>query len=129
MNRYLTDRFFADFDNFFDGFLPLGSDVKIDIKDYDDKFEVVAETFGYEKDDIKIKYEKGVLSLCGEVKKDKDEKVKFLHKEIKPRQFCRRFELEEVVDVDGIEAELVDGILTVTLPKSEKLKPREITIK
>lgn len=130
--REVNSFFGYSFDELFESFLPTyrTDTTKVDIKEYDDKVEVIAEVFGFKKEDIDIKYEKGVLTLCGEVKKEKeDETSKFLHKEIGTKKFCRKFTLGEAFDIDKIDAKINEGVLTISLPKSEKQLPRQIEIK
>ena len=125
---------FDDFDIFDSFFKPSSllrsyDSAKVDIKELDDKLEVLADVPGFTKDDIDIKYEKGWLTISGEVKKEKEEKdVKYLHKEIGSRSFARRFYLGDTIDTENIKASFKDGILNVTLPKSEKEKYRQIEI-
>ena len=103
---------------------------KIDIKEYDDKVEVIAEIPGFTKEDVTIEYEKGHLTITGELKKDATEETgKFLHKEIGSRSFARKFNLGDAFDVSKIDATFEAGILNIILPKSEKEKSRKITIK
>jgi len=103
---------------------------KIDVKEYDDKVEVIAEIPGFTKEDVTLEYEKGHLTITGELKKDAAEETgKFLHKEIGSRSFARKFNLGDLFDVSKIDATFNDGILSITLPKSEDEKSRKITIK
>jgi len=129
-------KLFEDLENFFDSpplfCCPEEDDAKIDIKEHDDKVEVIADIPGFKKEDIEIKYERGYLTISGEVKKEKekeDEEVKYLHKEIKNRSFARRFQMGDSFDSTKIDAKYEDGILTILLPKSEKEKFRKIDIK
>ena len=126
MSRTIFEELFSDY-NFFGGFEPIDS-AKIDVEEFDDKIVVTAEVYGFKKDEIEITYEKGSLTLCGEVKKEEKEKSKFLHKEIGSKTFCRKFKLGDAFDTEGIDAIFTEGVLTVTLPKSEKQKLRTITI-
>lgn len=94
--------------------------VKFDVKEYDDKIEIVAEVPGYNKENIKIEYAiYGVLTISGEVEEKKEENVKYLCKEIKSRQFERNFKVGKQLDTSALDAEFKDGRLCVTLPKAE----------
>jgi len=103
---------------------------KIDILEHDDKIEVQAEVPGFKKEDIEVKYEGGWLTISGEVKKEsKGNETKYLHREIGSRSFTRRFYLGDSFVTDKIDAEFKDGVLNVTLPKSEREKFRRIDVK
>lgn len=51
-----------------------------------------------------------------------------LHRESRRENFCRAFELDPSIDVNEINARIEQGLLTVTLPKAEHVKPRRITV-
>lgn len=130
----LFPNLFDDF-NIFDSFFKPSTlfhsydSAKVDIKELDDKIEVVADVPGFTKDDIHIKYEKGWLTISGEIKEEQEEKnTKYLYKEIGNRSFARRFYLGDTIDTEKIDAKFENGILNIILPKSEKEKYREIQI-
>jgi HSP20 family protein len=102
--------------------------VKFDVKEYDDKVEMVAEVPGYNKKDIKIEYDNGVLTISGKVEEKKEENVKYLYKEIKSRQFERNFKIGKHLDASVVDAEFKEGRLQVTLPKV-KIEDAKKTIK
>ena len=104
-------------------------DVKIDIVDGDDKIELVAITPGFSKENISIKYDKGYLTISGDIKEEKEkEEKRYLYREIGSKKFTRRFHLGESIDKSNIDAHFKDGVLNVTLPKREEEKFKEITI-
>ena len=75
---------------------------------------------GVKKDELKLDLEKDLLTIRYErtTASEDDEKV----------SYKRALQVPDGVDADKIEAKLEDGILTLTLPKGEKAKPREITV-
>jgi molecular chaperone IbpA len=84
---------------------------------------------GFKKKNIKIRVEKNILSVTGEMPERKFEDGEgYLHKGIAGRKFSRSFTLPEYVEVSG--AEMEDGILYINLIKEipEEKKPKEITI-
>ena len=104
--------------------------VKVDIVDHDDKVEVVVITPGFSKENIKIEYDKGYLTVSGDIKKEETkEEKKYLYREIGSNSFARRFYLGDSFDKANIDASFKDGILTITLPKKEEEKFKEIEIK
>ena len=122
---------FDDSDNFFNrrslGFLSDFDNVKVDVVENADNVEVTAVTSGFGKKDIKIEYDKGYLTVSGDIK-EKDEEKKYLYREIYNKKFARKFYLGETIDKGNIDAHFKAGIITVTLPKKEEEKLKEIQI-
>lgn len=102
---------------------------RVDVIDNDDAYLVHVDVPGVSKDNLKINYQDGVLSISGERKHESEEKENnYLRVERSYGRFDRSFKLPQSVDVDRIEAKYTDGVLTVTVPKAEESKPREISI-
>jgi len=102
----------------------------VDIIDEKDKLLLTAEIPGVEKKDVKINLQNNVLSIEGEKKQEHEEKDdNYYRSERFYGKFCRSFTLSSDVDSDNIQADFDNGVLTVTMPKSEKVKPRQIEIK
>lgn len=93
-----------------------------------DRFEVQAEVPGISKDDLNIKIQGNYLEISGKRTIDIPENYKVHRNERGDSTFTRSFTLPDDVDADKVEASLKDGILYLTLPKSETAKPRQITI-
>lgn len=83
---------------------------------------------GFNKDQIDISVEKGVLCVCGEQTEEAAD-INYLHKGIAARKFVRKFQLPEYVEI--YDAKLENGILSIDLVKEipEEQKPRKIEIK
>ena len=82
------------------------------------------------KDDVKVEFEDGVLTVEGERKQEREEKGKKFHKiEREYGKFVRRFALPTEVDAATLSAEFKDGVLNVHLPKSSNGKPKAISVK
>jgi len=82
------------------------------------------------KEEVKLTVQDNVLSISGERKYEKEEKDKKYHRvERAYGSFLRSFTLPEDADGTKVSAEYKDGILTVHLPKSEKVKPKSIEVK
>ncbi len=98
-----------------------------DVCETDTEYEVSLAVAGLNKSDFNVKVDDNVLIVSGERKKtDK----KYNLKETRYGKFVRRFELPNEVNIDGITATYVDGILTVKVPKdSTKTKSKLIEIK
>ena len=123
------------FDNFFrggiqdDGSMSLLTPA-VDIAEGDTDYTVRVELPGVNKDDVKITMQDNILTIRGEKKEVKDSKQSSYHRvERAYGSFQRSFTLPTHVKSDKIEAAYTDGILTVTLPKAEEAKPKQIEIK
>ena len=102
----------------------------IDVSETEDNYVVVADLPGLTAEDINVNFHDGVLSISGEVeKKTVNENDRVLVRERSYGQFNRRINLPSSVDADHIEASYDEGVLTLTLPKAESAKPRQIEIK
>jgi HSP20 family protein len=101
----------------------------IDLYQDQDNFTVKAELPGLKKEDIKLSLQDGALTLSGErrLEKGHDEKGSLRNERFFGR-FERSISLPMQVDGTRVAASYEDGILTVTLPKAEAAKPRQIEI-
>jgi HSP20 family protein len=95
-----------------------------------DGIKIVAELPGVRAEDVKLSVENNVLTIRGEKKQVAEEKTERVHRyERTYGTFERTFALPSTVDVDQIDAAYDAGLLTVTLPKAERARPREIQVK
>jgi len=102
---------------------------KVDIIDNDDSYELKAELPGLKKKDINISVEDGTLTISGDKKMEEEKKEKNYHlRESYYGKFERSFRLPKDVEYDNIKAEFNDGVLDVRIPKSEKAKPKQISV-
>ncbi len=100
-----------------------------DITETDDSFEVRAELPGVTKDDVQISVKENLLTIKGEKRQEKtDDSKNFRRVERHYGSFERKFALPPKVEADSIKAEFKDGVLTVSIPKPEEVKPKEIPI-
>ena len=101
----------------------------VDIHEDRDHIVVTVEVPGMKRDDIDVSVHDGVLSISGERKVgEKYENADAHRSERFTGRFQRSFTLPVLVNVDKANASYQDGILTVTLPKAEEAKPKQITI-
>lgn len=108
------------FDNFFTNVFGNGQ-FNVDIEEKDNKYEVKADLPGFEKKDLKVQYDDGVLTIEAnreDTLEDKDEAGNFLRKERSTSSYQRQFLLKNV-DEEKIQAAFKDGVLSLELPKSE----------
>ena len=101
----------------------------LDVHDDKEAFTVTLEAPGLKKDDFEISYHDGVLSVAGERKEEKETKERnYFRRERYFGRFSRSVSLPADVKADKIGAAYKDGILTVTLPKAEEAKPKQIQV-
>ena len=93
----------------------------------ENEYRITMAVAGFDKHDIEIEVNEGLLSIRGE-KKEAEKERAFLHRGIASRAFERRFQLADYVEVRG--ADVKDGLLSVDLEREvpERLKPRTIEI-
>ena len=104
----------------------------VDIEEQDDSYLVTADVPGLTEKEIKVTLHDGVLTLHGErkaEKEDKDQKGGSRRIERTYGTFSRSFTLPRGTDPDKVKAAYKDGVLTVTVPKAEEVKPKEIEVK
>jgi len=99
----------------------------VDILRTDDALTLVADLPGAKKADLEIGIEDGVLTIAAPVA-EVEARHKPLYREYGVGGYLRRFSLSDKIDQARISAEIENGVLTVTLPKAERLKPRRIEV-
>ena len=131
----LFDGLFADFDGdvrtdpFGRSYITPWSP-RADVIENDDAYVIKAELPGVNKNDVKITLRDNVLTIKGEKKEEKEEKEKNFHRiERSYGSFERSFALPAGVKNDKVDAAYKDGVLSITLPKAEEAKPKEIEVK
>ncbi len=135
---------FDEFDSFFDDFLsrrwprlldwnlPTGFEKgfpKVDIIDHDTEIEVQAALPGIKKEDLDISINNQTITIRATSKEEKKEEGKYFRREITRGEFQRTLSLPDNVDDANAKASFKDGILKVTIPKTEKSKRKTIEIK
>lgn len=110
----------------------LGNDAwlpAVDIRETDGEFIFNAELPGLEKEDVTITIEEKVLTIAGERSLEGKEDNENYHRiERSYGKFSRSFSLPHDVDQDKVSANFTNGVLTVAVPKTEAVKPRQIAI-
>jgi len=102
----------------------------VDITEDEKEYSVKVELPGVKKEDVKVSVEGGVLSITGERKAEKEEKDKKYHRlERSYGSFIRSFAVPEGAASDKVSAEFKDGVLSVRIPKDEKIKPKLVDVK
>ncbi len=103
----------------------------IDIREREHDYLVSADMPGVKKDNIDVQIENGVLTVTGEVERNSEEKEgeRLLRQERYYGKYVRSLRLGKQINSDKIEASLKDGVLELTLPKAEEVKPKKVAIK
>jgi len=102
----------------------------VDVADSENEIVVKAEVPGCKAEDIDISVHGNTLTIRGEKKAEEEKKEKgYYHLERSYGSFRRELSLPGDIDPDKIEAAYKNGVLTVTLPKSEKAKAVKIKVK
>jgi HSP20 family protein len=94
-----------------------------------DSFFVRAELPGMSSSDLDIQATSTSVSIAGERKIPAEKEARYHRREREAGRFARVVSLPHEINPDGVEAGLVNGILTVKLPKAEVAKPRQISVK
>lgn len=101
----------------------------VDISETDSAYLIKAEIPEVKKEDVQVTIKDGMLTIQGERKQEREEKGKKFHRiERSYGSFARSFQIPADVDENSVKAEFKDGMINVTLPKSEKAKSKEITV-
>lgn len=123
-NSLLEDFFGTDFPVRTQSFDPV-----IDVKETEKNFLINAELPGLNKEDFKVTVEDNSLILEGEKKTENEDKGDNTYRsERSYGAFRRVFRLTDSVNSKKINADFKNGILTITIPKTEKAKPKAIEV-
>jgi HSP20 family protein len=128
MNR-LFDNFFTGLPERRRGLLEGEWAPSVDIAETDNEVVITAELPGVKQDDVDITIADDVLTLKGEKKEEKEVKEKNYHRiERSYGSFQRSVSLPAGVQADKAKATYKDGVLHITVPKTEEAKPKQIKI-
>lgn len=101
----------------------------VDISETENGYEIRAELPGVSEDDVNVSVTDNLLTVKGEKRQEAETEGKNYHRvERRYGSFQRRFTLPSEVATDDIKAEFTDGVLTLSIPKPETVKPTEIPI-
>ncbi len=95
-----------------------------------DKYYIRAELPGLKNEDLDIQATGKSISISGQKKiPPEDDNAKYHRREREAGKFSRIIDLPDNIDTEKVEAGLASGILTITIPKAEAVKPKQITIR
>ena len=101
----------------------------VDVTEEEERYVLSADLPGIDEKDVEVTVHQGVLVLSG--KRDQAEEQPATGGHYRERSygsFCRQFRLGSKVDAEKIEAAYKNGVLTVSIPKKEEIKPRQIPV-
>lgn len=126
--RHELDRMFEDF---------LGRSVRgwtnwsppADLYETDDEYILELEVPGFERDEIELTLEQGILTIGGQRSSEREARERaYRVRERSTGRFTRSFSLPRAVDPGEVEAEMRDGVLRVRMQKAADAKPRKIDV-
>lgn len=129
---FFNENFNSDLQNFYTPFSSLYRSgvtnaekafIPVNIKESDEKFTLQIVAPGLTKDTFKISLDKNILTISAEKKENGVGGEKTIRNEYSFSSFSRSFTLTKEIDVEGISAEYVNGVLVLNLPKKIDVKP------
>lgn len=101
----------------------------VDIFERDSDIVLLADMPGVAADSVEIDLRDGVLTLTGDIRPWEGADESDILVEFEIGKYHRHFTLSDAIDQENIDAVMQDGVLRLTLPKVQKAKPRQITVK
>jgi HSP20 family protein len=103
---------------------------RMDIEDSDEEVLVTAELPGVNIKDVDVSVSGNVLTVKGEKKDEHEERDgAYYHRERWSGSFQRSVTLPDAINPDKVKAEMKDGVLRITFPKRDEVKPKQISVK
>lgn len=101
----------------------------VDIFETKDAILLMAEMPGVDENSVDVSLEKNVLTLTGNVEPEEFDGYNLVYQEYEYGDFQRSFTLSNEIDVENIAATVKNGVLSLTLPKIERVKSKKIEVK
>jgi HSP20 family protein len=105
---------------------PRQNSLRVNVREEEDAYTLYALVPGLKAEDLNIQVLENVVSIEGEYKAD--ENADFVLNEIPQGDFRRTLRMPTEIDAEKVEAKIVDGVLTLTLPKEESARPKKIKV-
>ncbi len=102
--------------------------IPVDVIVEGDDYLLVAYVPGVNAEELQIEVLEDVVSIKGEFIADADEDTKFLRRERPTGKFARMMRLPAMLNASGAEAEVVNGVLKLRVPKAEEAKAKQIKV-
>lgn len=142
--HFNRDEFLTPFDKIFDNLMQQtfptfqeevgisfnqGAYPKVNVYEYDEKINIVAEIPGLDKKNVSVEVEEDILIISGDKHGFDSDGGKCITRELKQSAFKRSFNLGEYLDGKNISAKFKDGMLIISVPKKEPEAPIKTSIK
>jgi len=101
----------------------------VDIYETENEFVIKAEMPGVKKDGVNVTLDNNELEISGKINGNLPEEKNLKYSEFNLYNYHRKFNVGDTIDRSTLSAALDDGILTLTLPKREEVKPKRIEVK
>lgn len=125
---WFLDRTFEDFSNDFFGFPFQSNSPATNIKETDVQYLIDMSIPGFNKENVTINVEDGVLTVSGNIEENKEEtNDKWHRKEFRSQSFSKRWYIPEDAEAEKISAKFENGILNITLDKKTPVLPEKKT--
>lgn len=105
---------------------PRQNSLRVNVREDEDAYTLYALVPGLKAEDVNIQVLENVVSIEGEYKSD--DNSDFVLNEIPQGDFRRTLRMPSEIDAEKVEAKIVDGVLTLTLPKAESARPKKIKV-
>jgi len=99
----------------------------VDLESGEEGYTIRAEMPGVDKTGLEITVNNGELTIIGHLRSS-ETPGEPIYREIQKNDFRREYELDPAIDTSKVSARIEQGVLTLTLPKAESVKPRKITV-
>lgn len=99
----------------------------VDIFETQNEYVIKADMPGVDKQDVDITLDNDVLAISGKINQNENE-TNLKYREYSLYNFCRNFNVGKDINGDAVKASMENGVLTLTLPKKEEVKPKKIEI-
>ena len=101
----------------------------VDIYETENEFVITAEMPGVNKEGIDLTLDNNELEINGKINGNLPDDEKLKYSEFRLYNYHRKFKVGDSIDNNALKAKLDNGILTLTLPKKEEIKPKKIEVK
>lgn len=105
---------------------PRQNSLRVNVREDEDAYTLYALVPGLKAEDVNIQVLENAVSIEGEYKSD--ENADFVLNEIPQGEFHRTLRMPSEIDAEKVEAKILDGVLTLTLPKAESARPKKIKV-
>jgi HSP20 family protein len=101
----------------------------VDIYETENELVIKAEMPGVNKEGVNVTLDNNELEISGKINGNLPDKENLKYSEFNLYNYHRKFNVGEIIDRNTLSASLENGILTLTLPKREEVKPKKIEVK